>query len=486
MGCLDDDTLLALTERTLTPQEQEAVNSHLDHCARCLRLVANAMRALAAPPPEEVKCEGPALVPGARIDRYVIVEQVGTGATGEVYAAEDTKLKRKVALKVLPAKEARSSEHAQFHMRMWKEAQALAQLSHPSIVSVFDAFTFGECVIIVMEYVPGGTVRRWLAERAPSWQEIVLAFLPVGRGLAAAHDTGFVHRDVKPDNMLIGADGKARISDFGLASAVLDEPAPRAGSSIAVPKCELTTTGVVVGTPAYMAPDQLEGARALPASDQFSFAVSLHEALYGERPFRGASRSKLIAEIRARRVCDPPPRSHVPSSVRRVLLRALAPRPEDRFPSMQALLLVLERASRRTGRWVLATLAAVLALAALVSVVQHALPRPCPPPDPLLEAVWDEPQKRALRATLAAESAVEVDRTLSEYLAEWSRAYKEACKATWIDHQQPKRVFFARMTCMNGLLERVKAEVGALPQAGNARALRASLPAVNSCAASRF
>jgi len=206
---------------------------------------------------------------------------------GTVHAAYDPQLDRKIALKLVRPERGADQELC---ARVLREAQALAKLSHPNVVAVYDAGAFGEQVFIAMDFIRGTTLRQWLAARRP-WREVLDTFLQAGRGLAAAHEVGLVHRDFKPDNVLVSDDGRARVVDFGLA-AETEAPVARPSLTASAERWQmaqgsLTHHGALVGTPAYMSPEQLMGQPARMASDQFSFCVALFEGLYGERPFRG-------------------------------------------------------------------------------------------------------------------------------------------------------------------------------------------------------
>jgi hypothetical protein len=217
----------------------------------------------------------------------------------------------------------------------------MAQLTHPSIVTVYDVGTVGEQVFISMELVEGASLRRWL-EEPRSWREVLAVFLQAGRGLAAAHAARLIHRDFKPDNVLIGSDGRARVADFGLArglAAPAEPAAPVAGVDRAVGlSTPLTRAGDLLGTPAYMAPEQLAGGDTDERTDQFGFCVAFYEALYGEMPFAASTLSEQRSAIAAGQVRPAPLKSAVPEWLRARVLRGLAARPQDRFPSLAALL----------------------------------------------------------------------------------------------------------------------------------------------------
>jgi formylglycine-generating enzyme required for sulfatase activity len=289
---------------------------------------------------------------GAQIGRYMIVESVGSGAMGVVYGAYDPELDRKIALKLIkPGHGAKETARE----RLLREAKAMARLQHPNVVAVHDVGVFEGQVFLAMEFLGAGTLKSWLAEEARSWREIVKLFVAAGRGLAAAHAAGIVHRDFKPDNVLLDKDGRARVVDFGIAreaggaaddetsEAMTSDPAAHLGeSSGSRPLLTLTKTGVLIGTPAYMAPEQFLGERGDERSDQFSFCVALYEALYGQRPFAGDDMLSISVNVTQERL-RPLPKDHgVPAWVRRVIVRGLRVNPTMRWPSMSALIEALQ------------------------------------------------------------------------------------------------------------------------------------------------
>ncbi|MCB9701905.1 MAG: serine/threonine protein kinase [Myxococcales bacterium] len=312
--------------------------------------------------------------PGATLGRYVLLDRLGAGAMGEVYSAHDRELDRQVAIKFLQPGLASEG----LRVRLRREAQAMARLSHPNVVTVHDVGEEEGQIFVAMEYVRGVTLRAWLGAQARSWQEILEVFVPIGRGLAAAHAAGIVHRDFKPDNVMVGEDGRPRVMDFGLARA--DEgdvgAALRGSSSGSSPSgsaltMSLTQAGAILGTPVYMAPELWSGAIADARCDLFAYCVALWEALWGERPFAGASLPALIRSVSGGALVAPKGASRVPTRVRRAIERGLARQPETRWASMDALVAELERALRRPVRR--ATFGAVAVLS--VAVVGLATPR---------------------------------------------------------------------------------------------------------------
>lgn len=290
---------------------------------------------------------------GKTFGKYTLVDRIGAGAMGVVYRAEDPALGRKVALKLLHKPDDALAK------RLVQEAKSMAQVNHPNVVQVYDAGISDGSTFIAMELIKGGSLRVWQQEKRPL-HEIIEAYIAAGRGLAAAHAAGIIHRDFKPDNCLVGTDGRVRVTDFGLASA-----RPNEGSDETPEELELTNSGVVLGTPAYMAPEQFTGGNVDPRTDQFNYCVALYEALYGMRPFKGKSFDELGDNVCEGRVSPAPAGARVSGAMRTILLRGLSKVPGNRYPTMENLLDDLgrdrTRAWRNTG-FVAAALAAALGL----------------------------------------------------------------------------------------------------------------------------
>jgi serine/threonine protein kinase len=287
----------------------------------------------------------PTSVRGRMIDRYVIVDEIGAGGMGVVYKAYDPDLGRVIALKLVNSK----ARTARSTARLEREARAIAKLAHPNVVAVHDVGRVADQLFIAMEFVAGASLTTWLTTERRSQRQVVDLFIQTARGLAAAHDVGLTHRDFKPDNVLVGVDGRARIADFGLASLdaveeVEDSGPASAGAGLAAPGTpSLTPPGAPVGTPRYMSPEQHRGQKVDPRADQFSWAVSLYEALTRQRAFFGADVSEIRRSVLAGLVREIPPTAAVPSWLRALVYRALKVDPADRFPSMHEVLAELER-----------------------------------------------------------------------------------------------------------------------------------------------
>ncbi|HMG57460.1 MAG TPA: serine/threonine-protein kinase, partial [Kofleriaceae bacterium] len=301
------------------------------------------------------------LVAGVKIDRYVVERRLGAGGMGVVYAARDTELGREVALKIVRPRAGVDAMQS----RLRREAKAMARLSHRNVVPVFDIGTHDGQLFIAMELVAGDTLRSWVTRPRP-WRDAVQLFVKAGRGLEAAHAAGLVHRDFKPDNVVIGHGDEPRITDFGLARELGEgDGPPSTPPSEGGELSQVTATGSLAGTPAYMAPEQLLGRHSGPAADQFSFCVSLYEVLYGARPFRPvtARPEAQVSEIRAGRIARPTAARGVPGWIHAALVRGLAFEPARRWPSMAALVDALD-GKRRARRRRVAAVVAGLALAA--------------------------------------------------------------------------------------------------------------------------
>jgi len=432
---------------------------------------------------------GEPLPPPRAVGPYVLLEPLGEGGMGVVYRAHDPRLDREVAIKLLRADVMRPGERAR--ARLIREARAMAHLAHPNVVQVFDVGTVGRQVFVAMELVHGGTLTRWLRMRTRATAEILDVFVQAGRGLLAAHEKGIVHRDFKPDNVLVGEDGRVRVTDFGLARAIEDDPAsarraagpePRQSEPDVILPASITTsgsdtllrlpthdhgpltrTGVVMGTPAYMALEQHVGAPSDARTDQFSFCVALFEALAGLRPFGGTNDMELGRAKRNMQVRELPPRPGLRPALRRAILRGLQADPTLRWPSMAPLLAAMEP-PRRVRAWLGLGIGATVALSAGLWVASSdAEIDRCEGGAARTERVWNEGRRAAVeRAFVAtgvpyAEDAWQrVRGRVDDHLVQWRAAHAEACTSVPAD---------VRMHCLDRALARLEGLVGTLEQA---------------------
>jgi tetratricopeptide (TPR) repeat protein len=391
-----------------------------------------------------VEPEEDTLAPGQMVaDRYTVLELLGQGGMGRVLAAYDARLDRRVALKLLRYKAAGTgSDSGQGSSPLIREAQAMARLSHPHVVAVYDSGTLEDGrLFIAMEYVQGQTLRQWQAGQRRSWREVLQAYLAAGRGLAAAHGAGLIHRDFKPDNVLVGEDGRVRVTDFGLARSKL---APSAmASQQELPQGSLaafTLAGAIIGTPAYMALEQLQGRAADVRTDVFSFCASLYEALHGRLPFPGTSVEELTQAQLDAKVAPPEAASEVPAWVSRTVLQGLHADPTQRPVSMEAVLAALEAdpEARRAARHRLFALASVMVALSGLAVWGWARQQGpgCAGLEAQLAGVWDQPTKSRVRQALAGtglsyaqDTADRVVVTLDAYASQWVKQRVEVCEA---------------------------------------------------------
>lgn len=384
-----------------------------------------------------------ACVEPLKLARYHILRKVATGGFGVVYEGYDPELDRKVAVKLLHTG---SDDADDAVTRLLREARALARLTHAAVLPVFDVghldATAAACpnaVFMVTELVDGTTLREWLTAGQRPWREVLRVFRTAGEGLAAAHDAGIIHRDFKPANVLIGADGRVRVADFGLARWTSSEEhhaeLRATDSTTSRADMDITEPGTVMGTPRYMAPEQHDGSTMDARTDQYAFCIALHEALHATPPFGGSSLEALCTAKAKGLEARPPQNSRIPARLHRVLRRGLSPRPEDRFESMPDLLRALAMIERRRRRG-LAILSGVAAGAVAVGTLaisranaEHGL---CSDTDSL-EAEWNEEIRRRVLERLSAgidgPLADRIVTSVDDYVQDWIAARQQTCHA---------------------------------------------------------
>ena len=436
------------------------------------------------------------------LGRYVLLGTLGKGGMGTVLRAFDRELDRQVALKVL-----HEDPGEQPTMRLRREAQALAKLSHPNVVQVYEVGEAQGQTFVVMELVKGQTLADWMRqEPRPHWRACVEVYLQAGAGLVAAHEYGLVHRDFKPGNAIIDDKGRVRVLDFGLARYADENPsedlsrssteyADTASRTHAALEASLTATGSVLGTPAYMPPEQMRGKEADARSDQFSFCVSLWEALYGQRPFDGSSMAALMLSIRNGPIRPSSSGGRIPAPLHTLLLRGLAPDPQERWPSMEALLEQLRRRVAPQRRWVvLAGTVGLLAVGGgLGSTRALEWLHRCTGARAQLEGVWDEARTQQVEHAIlgtglsyAPETWERVKPRLDAYATAWAAEHTDACEATRSRGEQSEEAMGLRMACLHQRRVYLRATVGELEQADatvveNAVQAVANLPGLSRC-----
>nr|HEX4313366.1 protein kinase [Kofleriaceae bacterium] len=465
----------------LAADERASVHAHLDGCASCRALIGGAAASTEPGSPAPGHARRAAPVRGTVVGRYVVLDVVGVGGTATVCAAYDPDLARRVAVKLLHL-------DARHDPLIAREAQILAKLNHPNVATVYDVGEHDGQRFLAMELATT-TLRDWLASPHPVAQ-VVAMLAAAGDGLVAAHAAGVVHGDFKPENVLLGDDGRPRVSDFGLARSVGERD------------------GRVGGTPRYMAPEQFDNAPAGAKADTFAFAVTLYEALYAQPPFAGTTRSELAASIRGAQL-QPPPADRrdrrdrrVPAWLHAVIVEGLAANPAAR-PELADVVARLRAPRRR--RWIAA--AAAAAAAAIVASVATAqltaspsVPAAAPPPScedeaaSALAGVWDSARRAELAQRFTSSGAPEsatvlatAQAMLDRYASAWSAMAASSCRATRVDHTQPEEAMVLRSVCLDDRRRELRAWTDVLAHAdagvvSHALAGTAQLTDVASCA----
>jgi tetratricopeptide (TPR) repeat protein len=404
---------------------------------------------------------------GMEFGRYRIVHRIGSGGMGTVYSAFDPTLDRTVALKVLHDK----VESADAEQRLLREAQAMARLSHPNVVTVHDAGLKEGRPYVAMELIEGHDLRTWLRREKRGWREIIDKFVAAGNGLAAAHAAGLVHRDFKPGNVMVGDDGRVLVTDFGLARAADAGDAETRGTlpgALAMPVADaessspletpLTQAGMVLGTPAYMAPEQALEGRADHRSDQYAFCVSMYVALFGRHPLGEFSNlPEFVAQLETDDVSPPAADHQVPARVVAAIMRGLNRSPEGRFPDMGALLDTLRHdPAQRRRRWLMAG-AGVVAAAAIIGLFSYTAYRRqlCRAGESHVAAVWNADRRGQLEEHflsvaegLGHEAVAAVATRLDDYTDRWATVHREACVATRLRGEHSEALLDRQMACL--------------------------------------
>lgn len=414
-----------------------------------------------------------------KLDRYELEEQVGTGGMSVVYAARDVELDRRVALKVMRVDLSVPKEQE----LLLAEARSLAGLNHPNIVPVYDVgYDRQGRLYMAMELVRGQSLRAWLDATKRSTSAILDVLIAAGRGLASAHAVELVHCDFKPNNVLVGEDGRVRVVDFGIAQRVFGSDTQTGetgtgGSSDSLVRQEQA----IVGTPRYMSPEQMQGEPLTPSSDQFSFCLTLYEALYGQLPFLGRSSRKRVRNILDGNLQAPPPGSHVPNRIHAVIVRGLRGDPEARWPSMNDLLRALQRS--RSRKRTLGSLVVVgIVGTGVVSAAMLPVTDPCASTRDEASSVWTPERRAQIRERFESSGIANqqlehtrIDTNLSRFAERWAAARVRVCETA---SGAPQRRA-AQRTCLHRALQQFSVLVEEVA-AGDTATLRNSLEAVSS------
>ncbi|WP_394834250.1 tetratricopeptide repeat protein [Pendulispora rubella] len=393
--------------------------------------------------------------PGTYVGRYLVIDLIGTGGMGSVYRAYDPKLNRSVALKLLRVRPSTTDEESP-QPRLLREAQALAQVVHPNVVSIFDVGEVGEQVFFAMEVIDGRSLRSVMRRAGDEPRGLLRLLEQAGRGLAAAHDAGLVHRDFKPENVLVDREQRAKVVDFGLARSVhahevQDHVSVPPSASPSMLDCRVTETGAFLGTPAYMAPEQYLGLHTDARSDQFSFACVVYEALFGHHPFLDTSGKISMLALCAGQVADPGRRTD--PGYLRVLRRSLSRDPANRYPSLEHLLDALASVPRRR-RWRGMGIGAVACLAAGltgVPALQRHRAQHCDlAATHAVAGIWDPPRREKVESVFVGDGQAfghelwkGVSASIDAYANQWQRTSVDLCRrAEWWhaqDHEMSQR-----------------------------------------------
>ncbi|MCH9688231.1 MAG: serine/threonine protein kinase, partial [Deltaproteobacteria bacterium] len=479
MDDLSDSELLAFAQGELSPQARRRVELRLDRSPKDAAVVAGLVKMFGAAEDTVVsegepttaawgrKDEPEATLPeSGQLGRYLLIGELGRGGMGVVHRAYDPKLQREVALKCLRP----GQTSAQTHDRLIREAQAMAQLNHRNVVSVYDVELFDEMLTLAMEYVDGTNLAAWLRTRSHPWRRVLEVFDAAGRGLAAAHRAGLLHRDFKPTNVLVANNGDVKVTDFGIArvadntalqslsASLLGEDTPFPGTDQ-----KLTEDGQIMGTPSYMPPEQLQAIALTPAADQYAFCVSLWEGLTGSLPFETTGSTfrhrELVALKNAGAPRWPSSASSVPRRIVDAIARGLSPAPKDRWPTMADLLLALRYDPTKRRRRILgisATAAVVVAAAGGHTYHRSELASACEAEGQRIAEIWNPTRAARVADAFAQTNMAYATETweraapqVEAFVGAWQRARTTACIEGELDGTRPAPMLARTRSCLD-------------------------------------
>jgi eukaryotic-like serine/threonine-protein kinase len=439
MECLGENTIARLVHNAADEALATLALKHLDSCATCREVVAQVLvesdeGASLVAPFNQLR-----LKPGARIGRYVVLERLARGGMGVVFAAYDPELARQVAIKLVRADTSSKRPSYEAQDSLLNEARALARLKHPNVLTVHDVGTIGVQVFVALELVDGSTLRQWLRSQPRTTGQKLEVLAQAGRGLAAAHAKGIVHRDFKPENVLVGDDQRVRVMDLGLSNAAT----PIAGSA-----SERSRTGGTIG---YLAPEQARGGATDARSDQFSFCVTVVEALTGQRVATAAEAQALA----------------IPRRLKRVVKRGLAGAPDARYVSLDVLLADFERAiSPRRWRAVLAATLAIVAVGLLASVLRRddTVDLNCERDEAAMRTMWAQAPRAALMNQLKAapRGGADIVGRIDAYVTRWRQLHADHCAPTVTARERSAAVWSLRDACLQQAAREVSTVVTVL------------------------
>lgn len=488
-SCPDDETLASFLEGALDGPTAEQLGRHSETCESCHDALVALSRLRSTRGSGEPVNDAPddSVREGTTLGRYVVKTRLGAGAMGVVFEAYDPALKRRVAVKLL-----RGATTARLQRRLEKEAQTMAQVSHRNVATVFDVGTFHGRSWIAMELVDGVTLRQWLKSDVRSRDAVLAVLLQAGEGLAAAHAQGVVHRDFKPDNILVEREGRAVVTDFGLSKASADEDGDEGESASVAVTASQSRLGHLFGTPAYMAPELFARGEATAWSDQYAFSVTAVEALTGRRPFDAETIEGLVKQLTTQQWTTGT-RDDLPASLRPSLERALEVDPRARFPSMAELLSPLRPRSSEGRRWLVVAAALGLAVASVGAWTWNRS-HLCSGAEATVAEVWNPQVAHRLHdryvtvaSAAASDSEPAMQRALEAWSARWATLFRESCEATRLRGEQSTEVLELETECLHQRLSEVRhlttlwgeGEAAMLEQAP--RALD-RLPSIETCA----
>ncbi|MGV6852088.1 MAG: serine/threonine-protein kinase [bacterium] len=439
---------------------------------------------------------------GSSVGRYVLIEQVGSGGMGVVYSAYDPQLDRKVAIKFLHHKFVGNNKDTELQQRLLAEARSLAKLAHPNVVTIYDSGIYAKQVYIATEFLSGPTLNRLDKSLSDNWESLLKLYIEAGKGLNAAHEAGLVHRDFKPGNIMLDQSGRAKVMDFGLAKQ-LDDQAETAPFTHEYFTSEALSpdswsspesySGVIMGTPAYMSPEQIQGYPATELSDQFSYCVALFEALFKTKPFKARTPQSALDKIKKGAAHKIPKNSSIPGNVQKIIFKGLSFDPEQRYPSMRALLDALHAAREKPPRYKYFAAITLAILIGSVLFIRQEQADLCAFDDDPVNELWSPQAQSQVKSaflstnkSFATESWGLVNDKILGYLSKWKQKRVQACQLTHVQGSQSEELLDLQMLCLNHNKDSLKALIAVLSKADDtivSRSTRAvaELPALSSC-----